>query len=366
MQIRSEDDKIFPDLPQRIEAAQKMIGSPASELPEVTASENSVRAQTSQAWDALASPGDRSTAEYSDPRRRAQRVKVVITVQYSFNHETWSTGYTTDLSTAGMFLLTHEPVPVGSVVFLNFDLPKSTVDSRIEIVGLAVRQDVRQIEIDRILGMGVQFVSIDEPQKNSLKSLIEELAEEEKQRLSKESRLSFHCDGCGRILTATESSSGKVGKCLCGQTITAPFARHAPTLNNPLRGLVLAGCRIDSVIGKGSTATVYKAHHLTLEIPVAVKILHSQVKRDQTQMAKRFLKEARVIARIKHPNIVGVMNAGEEHGYSFIVMQHVVGFSLEELFGRGCRFPRTTSSVLPWTYAALCGRPTRMVLCMGM
>jgi serine/threonine-protein kinase len=45
-------------------------------------------------------------------------------------------------------------------------------------------------------------------------------------------------------------------------------------------------------------------------------------------MAQRFLKEARVIARIKHPNIVAVMNAGEEQGFSFIVMQLVVGGSL--------------------------------------
>lgn len=66
-----------------------------------------------------------------------------------------------------------------------------------------------------------------------------------------------------------------------------------------------------------------------------MKILHSQVKRAQTQMAKRFLKEARVIARIKHPNIVGVMNAGEEQGYSFIVMQYVVGRSLEYTLMKG-------------------------------
>src|SRR5208337_5396112 len=97
----------------------------------------------------------------------------------------------------------------------------------------------------------------------------------------------------------------------------------------------LAGCRIDGVMGKGSAATVYKAHHLALDVPVAIKILHPEEKRSHTPMAQRFLKEARVIARIKHPNIVAVMNAGEELGYSFIVMQHVVGFSLEETLRKG-------------------------------
>ena len=43
----------------------------------------------------------------------------------------------------------------------------------------------------------------------------------------------------------------------------------------PSEDLVLAGCRIDGVMGKGSAATVYKAHHLALDVPVAIKILTS-------------------------------------------------------------------------------------------
>jgi tRNA A-37 threonylcarbamoyl transferase component Bud32 len=330
MQIRNEDDKIVPDIAQRIEAAQKMIGSPASALADMMAFGNQGESQSYNDREPPASPVVQSTTDYSDPRRRARRVKLVTSVQYSFNQDNWSTGYSTDLSTDGMFMLTHEPVPVGSVVFLKFNLPDISVDSMIEIVGLAVRQDIRQVEIDKILGMGIKFASIDEPQRNKLKSLVEKLVGEEQKELLRKSRLSFHCDGCGRILTAPESLSGKLGKCLCGHTNAVPFSHHTPTPDNPVRGLVLAGCRIDSVIGKGSQATVYKGHHLTLDIPVAMKILHSQVKKAQTQMAERFLKEARVIARLKHPNIVGVMNAGEEHGYSYIVMQHVVGRSLDD------------------------------------
>ena len=59
-----------------------------------------------------------------------------------------------------------------------------------------------------------------------------------------------------------------------------------------------------------------------------LRFLHPEEKRSNTPMAQRFLKEARVMARIKHPNIVAVMNAGEEQGYSFIVMQFVLGGSL--------------------------------------
>ena len=198
-----------------------------------------------------------------------------------------------------------------------------------EIIGLAVRQGARLLEPDRVLGMGIQFVSIDADQENSLKSLVDELVVQEDRVLSPESRIRFHCDRCGRILTATESSSGKVGKCVCGETIPVPLLCHAPTQDNPLRGLVLAGCRIDGVMGKGSAATRDKAHHLALDVPVAIKVFFiPRKKRCCTPMAQRFLKEARVIARIKHPNIVAVMNAGEEQGYSFIVMQLVIGGSL--------------------------------------
>ena len=192
--------------------------------------------------------------------------------------------------------------------------------------------------------------------------------------LSPESRIRFHCDRCGRILTATESSSGKLGKCVCGGTILVPLLRHTPTQDNPLRGLVLAGCRIDGVMGKGSAATVYKAHHLALDVPVAIKILHPEEKRSDTPMAQRFLKEARVIARIKHPNIVAVMNAGEEQGYSFIVMQLVVGGSLanvlqkeskisDEWLHSACPGPLRSPSSRPRARNCAWGRETRQYSC---
>jgi tRNA A-37 threonylcarbamoyl transferase component Bud32 len=328
IQIRTEDESFSPDLSKRIEELLQRTGSPVLEFTRSATPMGLKEAPSVGSDISPAAPTDRSADTYSDPRRRARRVKVSTTVQYSFDQDAWASGYSTDLSTSGMFILTYEPVPVGSVVFLKFNLPGGMREASMEIIGLAVRQDARIIEIDRVLGMGIQFVSIDAHQENSLKLLVDELVVKEDLASSKESRIRFHCDRCGRILSATESSSGKLGKCVCGGTIPVPFLRHTPTQDNPLRGLVLAGCRIDGVMGKGSAATVYKAHHLALDVPVAIKILHPEEKRSHTPMAQRFLKEARVIARIKHPNIVAVMNAGEEQGYSFIVMQLVVGGSL--------------------------------------
>ncbi len=328
LQIRTEDDSFSPDLSKRIEELLQTTGSPILEFPQAATPMGPKEVQNLSSDESPNSPPDRFASTYSDPRRRARRVKVSTTVQYSFDQDVWASGYSTDLSTSGMFILTYEPIPVGSVVFLKFNLPRCKAESTMEIIGLAVRQGARLLEIDRVLGMGIQFVSIDARQENSLKSLVDELVEKEDRVVSQESRIRFHCDRCGRILSATESSSGKLGKCVCGGTIPVPFLRHTPTQDNPLRGLVPAGCRIDGVMGKGSAATVYKAHHLALDVPIAIKIFHPEEKRSHTPMAQRFLKEARVIARIKHPNIVAVMNAGEEQGYSFIVMQLVVGGSL--------------------------------------
>jgi len=331
LQIRTEDDSYFPDLSKRIEELLQTTGSPILEFPRAMTPMGLKEVQNLGSDKSPNSKTDRSASTYSDPRRRARRVKVSTAVQYSFDQDAWATGYSIDLSTCGMFILTYGPIPVGSVVFLKFNLPECMGEATMEIIGLAVRQDARLLEIDRVLGMGIQFVSLDEHQENSLKSLVDDLVVKEDQVLSKEARIRFHCDRCGRILSASESSSGKVEKCLCGGTNPVPFLLHTPTHDNPLRGLVLAGCRIDGVMGKGSAATVYKAHHLALDVPVAIKILHPEEKRSHTPMAQRFLKEARVIARIKHPNIVAVMNAGEEQGYSFIVMQLVVGGSLADV-----------------------------------
>jgi hypothetical protein len=138
-----------------------------------------------------------------------------------------------------MFILTYEPIPVGSVVFLKFNLPRCRAEGRMEIIGLAVRQDARLLEIEKVLGMGIQFVSIDAHQE-TVKSLVDEQVVKEDRVLPQESRIRFHCDRCGRILSAAESSSGKLGKCVCGGTITVPFLSHTPAQDNPLRGLVLA------------------------------------------------------------------------------------------------------------------------------
>ena len=103
-----------------------------------------------------------------------------------------------------------------------------------------------------------------------------------------------------------------------------------------LIGTVLGGCRIDAEIGHGGMGTVYKAHHMALDIPVAVKILKPLSEMHEAE--ERFLREARIAAKLRHPNIVGVHNVGIENGLHFIVMDYIEGKNLLELIKEKGKF----------------------------
>jgi len=96
-----------------------------------------------------------------------------------------------------------------------------------------------------------------------------------------------------------------------------------------LAGRVIAGCRLQSLLGSGGMGAVWKAHHLALDVPVAVKLL-LPLKELDASAAERLLREARAAARLRHPNIVGVLNVGEEDGLPFLVMEFVEGESLQQ------------------------------------
>ncbi|MCA1961650.1 MAG: serine/threonine protein kinase, partial [Desulfomonile sp.] len=319
-----------PDLAELIQGLSRRLGACLSSGT-APASHDPLGARSSSKQRPSVPDAATAGTAYSDPRRGAPRLKWSHPVQYSFDQSTWSSGYFRDLSQYGTFILTHEPTPVGSLVFIKFDLPRADRMVRIEIIGHVVRQGNGKEALDGIVGMGVMFVSIPEDHERYLKDFLSRQLIEQGRRTGRIGEIRFHCDDCQRILTAPQSMSGVSVHCACGCLVTVPYAQHHPLENNPMHGFQIAGCRIDTVIGKGGSATVYKAHHLTLDIPVAVKILDRGHSRDSSESVERFIREARVIARIRHPNIVMVMNAGEEHGHRFLVMQYVPCQSLGDI-----------------------------------
>jgi serine/threonine protein kinase len=85
---------------------------------------------------------------------------------------------------------------------------------------------------------------------------------------------------------------------------------------------VLGGGRytVERTLGGGGMAVVYLAQDRELDRPVAVKILAGHVLGD-TAFRERFVREARMAARLSHPNVVNIYDTGEDDGRPFIVME---------------------------------------------
>jgi len=87
------------------------------------------------------------------------------------------------------------------------------------------------------------------------------------------------------------------------------------------------------VLGHGGMATVELAHDLELDRPVAIKRLAASLATND-EFKQRFVREARLAARLSHPNIVAVYDVGEDDGLPFIVMEYVDGETLADLLHR--------------------------------
>ncbi|HVF51649.1 MAG TPA: protein kinase [Pyrinomonadaceae bacterium] len=102
---------------------------------------------------------------------------------------------------------------------------------------------------------------------------------------------------------------------------------------------VIAGrFRIECEIGKGGMGTVYRALHLGLERPVAIKVLKQEFAADP-EVAERFMREARTMARLRHPRAAMIFDAGRlTDGRPFIVMEYVEGRTLADTLAREGKF----------------------------
>lgn len=101
-----------------------------------------------------------------------------------------------------------------------------------------------------------------------------------------------------------------------------------------LLGTTLSGrYRLESRIGSGGMSTVYRAHDQTLERWVAIKVMNREIAQDSDQL-ERFRREAKAVARLSHPNVVGVIDAGEDEGHPYIVFEYIDGETLKERIRR--------------------------------
>ncbi|WP_404960534.1 Stk1 family PASTA domain-containing Ser/Thr kinase [Streptomyces sp. 147326] len=126
------------------------------------------------------------------------------------------------------------------------------------------------------------------------------------------------------------------------------------TLDDPLVGRVLDGrYRVDARIAAGGMATVYRAVDTRLDRVLALKVMHPALAAD-TAFVDRFIREAKSVARLAHPNVVAVFDQGTDGPYVYLAMEYVSGCTLRDVLReRGALQPRAALDILEPVLAAL-------------
>lgn len=126
------------------------------------------------------------------------------------------------------------------------------------------------------------------------------------------------------------------------------------TLQDPLVGQVLDGrYRVDARIAVGGMATVYRALDTRLDRILALKVMHPTLAADGS-FVERFIREAKSVARLAHPNVVQVFDQGTDGSYVYLAMEYVAGCTLRDVLReRGALQPRAALDILEPVLAAL-------------
>ena len=126
------------------------------------------------------------------------------------------------------------------------------------------------------------------------------------------------------------------------------------TLARPPIGRLIDGrYRVESLIARGGMATVYLGTDTRLDRTVALKIMHAELANDE-DFVRRFVVEARSIARLSHPNVVTVFDQGTDGRTLYLAMEHVPGRTLRDLLNeRGRLGPDEALDIMDGVLAGL-------------
>jgi tRNA A-37 threonylcarbamoyl transferase component Bud32 len=165
------------------------------------------------------------------------------------------------------------------------------------------------------------------------------------------------CPQCQTELTA-DAPEGLCPACLLrgglpsGAGGTAPYSRTFRPPEPAELAPFFPHLEILDLIGQGGMGAVYKARQVRLDRPVALKVLPPEEGRDPA-FAERFLREARALARLNHPQIVTVHDFGEAGGYYYFLMEYVGGVDLRQALRAGRFTPAQALAIVPQLCDAL-------------
>ena len=142
----------------------------------------------------------------------------------------------------------------------------------------------------------------------------------------------FACPTCKSRLEIEGQFAGSQIVCpKCNTALTVPKCNIGP-------GVSLGGFRIEKTLGRGGMGEVYLACQKSMDRKIALKVLPRALTAQQDAV-DRFRSEVRVLAQLKHPNIVTAYEAGEDDGVHFLAMEYVEGETLEQVLKRGKPLP---------------------------
>lgn len=157
------------------------------------------------------------------------------------------------------------------------------------------------------------------------------------------------CPAC--LVQAGFESQGPPSNVLSGTAAGPRSAGFEPPAVDELARR-LPQFEILELLGKGGMGAVYKARQKSLDRLVAVKILPPEVNADAS-FTERFMREARALAQLSHPNIVGVHEFGQAEGLHYFVMEFVDGVNLRQAIRSGVMPPKDALAIVPQICDAL-------------
>jgi len=170
------------------------------------------------------------------------------------------------------------------------------------------------------------------------------------------------CPTCGAALPA-HSPEDLCPQCLLQAGLASQRGTQAPTAASPrATGFVpptpaelarhFPQFEILELLGRGGMGAVYKARQPALDRLVAIKILPPETAGDPA-FAERFTREARALAKLNHPNIVGIYDFGQTEGLCFFVMEFVDGTNLRQVLQTQALTPEAALAIVPQVCDAL-------------
>ena len=134
----------------------------------------------------------------------------------------------------------------------------------------------------------------------------------------------FRCIHCHGLVAIDDSELGQhVGCGHCNEIVQVPDSKFSPNA-------VIDDFVIEKILGRGGMGIVYKAHQMSLDRSVALKILMSQYATDNDFIID-FIREARAAARLNHPYIVQAYAVGQDENIYFLAMEFVEGQTMKQI-----------------------------------